>query len=543
MSPPDVSVLVPVYNTMPYLTRCLNSLVGQTIGPDRMQIVAVDDGSTDGSGRVLDRYARRHPGPFTVIHQANSGGPAGPCNRALDLATGRYVFFVGADDWLGRDALRRLVAAADDYESDVVLGKVVGVNSRHIHQDIFARDQVDIDLANSPLPRSLGNTKLFRRDLLDRYGLRYREDMPIASDQPFTLEACYRARRITVLADYVYYYAVRRLTATNVTYLSQPLERLRTAEAVLTFAAELIESGPQRAAVLLHYFDHNVARLLGDDFLGLDRATQQRLHDGIGRLVAAHLSDDIAARLGAEARIRTAMTRHGDLVDLLAVIRQDADVGVPDTVIDGDRRFARYPGFRDPTRQLPESCFDVTTASDWPAKLDATSIAWGSVGRGARVLTVTARTPVPDLGAFGVDVLTANAEEIPAVASTVARGSMGTAVQIRLGMTDLLAASNPTGQRRCVTARVGDARGADQRSQAGSFDLDGSVGTASASGAAPVRAPRLRRMRPRICRRGARWYAVGPVVDGSGHLMISVVPLTPRRFVARVRDLMRRRAR
>jgi poly(ribitol-phosphate) beta-N-acetylglucosaminyltransferase len=99
---PDVSVVVPVYNTMPYLTRCLTSLVEQSIGLDRMQVVAVDDGSTDGSGRELDRFAERYPDTFTVIHQANSGGPAGPCNRALDAATGRFVFFVGADDYLGR---------------------------------------------------------------------------------------------------------------------------------------------------------------------------------------------------------------------------------------------------------------------------------------------------------------------------------------------------------------------------------------------------------------------------------------------------------
>src|SRR5262245_31419228 len=108
MNPPDVSVIVPVYNTRAYLGRCLNSLLRQTIGADRLEIVAVDDGSTDGSGAELDRYARRHPNTIKVIHQANSGGPAGPCNRALDVATGRYVFFVGADDWLGPDALRRL---------------------------------------------------------------------------------------------------------------------------------------------------------------------------------------------------------------------------------------------------------------------------------------------------------------------------------------------------------------------------------------------------------------------------------------------------
>ena len=86
---PDVSVVLAVYNTMPYLTECLASLAGQSIGPARMEVVAVDDGSTDGSGAELDRFARRHPGPVTVLHQANSGGPAGPFNRGLDAATGR----------------------------------------------------------------------------------------------------------------------------------------------------------------------------------------------------------------------------------------------------------------------------------------------------------------------------------------------------------------------------------------------------------------------------------------------------------------------
>ncbi len=60
-SAPDVTVVVPVHNTMPYLTRCLTSLVEQTIGPDRMEIIAVDDGSTDGSAQELDRFARLHP--------------------------------------------------------------------------------------------------------------------------------------------------------------------------------------------------------------------------------------------------------------------------------------------------------------------------------------------------------------------------------------------------------------------------------------------------------------------------------------------------
>ncbi|MGI5211553.1 glycosyltransferase family 2 protein [Plantactinospora sp. CA-290183] len=532
MSTPDVSVVVPVYNTMPYLTRCLTSLVEQTIGLHRMQVVAVDDGSTDRSGEELDRFAARYPGVFTVIHQANSGGPAGPCNRGLDAATGRYVFFVGADDHLGREALDRLVGAADDYGSDVVLGKVVGVNSRHIYQDIFARNEIDVDLFDSPLPRSLANTKLFRREMLQRHGIRYPEDLPIGSDLPFTLEACYRARRISVLADYEFYYAVRRFSATNITYLSRHVERLRTVEANLAFVAKLIEPGKHRDAVLLRRFDHEVAKLVEDDLLHLDRETQRLVHEGVGRLVADHLSADIAAQLNAETRIRLALTRDGALDDLLAAIRQDAETGVPATVVEGGRRYAGYPGFRAPGRHLPDSCFEVTGAPDWAAKLDATALAWETDERGERVLSITAHTPVPDLAALGVDPLTVSAEEIPADVLVVAQGTAGTTVRIRFRAADLLAGSDATGQRRAVSA------------QPGPFDPARAVGAGNATGAAgaaALRAPGLHRPVPLMRRRGARLYVLVPTRDESGRLMISVVPVTPNRVTARLRGMLRRR--
>ncbi|MEO3923857.1 glycosyltransferase [Micromonosporaceae bacterium B7E4] len=532
MIAPDVSVVVPVYNTMPYLTRCLDSLVRQTIGLPRMQVVAVDDGSTDRSGAELDRYAARYPEVFTVIHQPNSGGPAGPCNRGLDAATGRYVFFVGADDHLGPEALDRLVAAADTWDSDVVLGKVVGVNSRHIYQDIFARNAADVDLFDSALPRSLANTKLFRKELLDRHGIRYREELRIASDLPFTLEACYRARRISVLADYEFYYAVRRFSATNITYLSRHLERLRTVEANLAFVADLIEPGKRRDAVMVRRFDHEVAKLVEDDLLRLDRATQQAVHDGVGRLVAEHLTEEIAEQLGAETRIRFALTRDGSLDDLLAVIRQDAEVGVPATVVEGSRRYAAYPGFRDPARGLPDSCFDVTAVPEWPAKLDATGFGWEDDERGERVLTITGYSPLPDLTGAGADPLNVSAEEIPAETVVIARGDAGSTVRIRFRAADLLDAAIATGRRRIVSAQVGP------------FDPDRALGANSAAGAAgatALRAPRLDRAVPLVRRRGARLYLLTPTRDESGRLMISVVPVTPGRVTARLRQKLRRR--
>ncbi|GIE85313.1 hypothetical protein Are01nite_17930 [Actinoplanes regularis] len=502
VSRPDVTVVIAVYNTMPYLTECLNSLVRQTIGAERMQIVAVDDGSTDRSGAELDRFARRHPGLFTVLHQTNSGGPAAPFNRGIDAATGRYVFFIGADDLLGPEALERLVTAADEYESDVVLGRVVGVNSRHIYQDIYQKSEKDVDLFDSPLPRSLANTKLFRRELLEQHAIRYPEDMRIGSDLPFTLAACYHARRISVLADYDYYFAVRRFSATNITYLSRHGLRIETVDKIMTFVADLIEPGRRRDAIMVHRFDHEVARLLEDDVLRLDRPTQEQLHRTVARLSEAYLTDWIAERLGPETRIRLAVARHGDLDDLLAVIRQDAAEGVPPTVERDGRRYAAYPGFG----RLPDECFDVTGWADWDAKLDAKSFTWSG-----DQLVITAAGGRPE---------SVSAEDIPAQV-----GVSGDVVTIRLDVAEVLARSGESGQRRAVSA------------QPGPFDPARALGAQTATGAAgaaAVRAARARMPRPLVRRRGGRLFAIAPTVDESGRLMISVVPLTARRVLARL---------
>ncbi len=475
----DVDVVVPVHNTMPYLMECLNSLVRQTIGLDRLHVIAVDDGSTDGSGAELDRFAGRYPGTFTVIHQANSGGPAGPCNRALDAAKGRYVFFLGADDHLGPESLARQVAAADEWGSDVLIARVVGVNSRYIEQDILARSQPSITLLDSPLARSLANTKLFRRDLLERHHIRYPEDLPIGSDLPFTLEACYRAGRVSVLSDYDHYFAVRRFSATNITYLSRHALRLRTVERMLEFLSGLIEPGAERDVLLIRHFEHEVAKLLEDDFLRLDRATQERVHSGVQAIARAYLSEKIAERLPVETRIRVAVCRDGSLDDLVGVIRQDAEVGVPATVVRNGRLLAAYPWE-----------VDVTTAPDWRAKLDATGMRWES-----GVLAITARSPLADPGPLAV-----SAEGVPA--QTIVDGSM---VRIRFRAADLLAASDESGRRRIVLANT-----------------------------TPVRAPHFRRPRPVVRRKGGRFFVITPVRDVSGRLMISVVPITPRRVLSRL---------
>ena len=106
-----VSVVVPVYNTAEYLPECLDSLVGQSIGLDSIQVVVVDDGSTDGSAEVIRAYAERYPGSFVCLRQENAGQGAAR-NLGLARCEGEYVGFMDSDDFADADMYKDLYEAA-----------------------------------------------------------------------------------------------------------------------------------------------------------------------------------------------------------------------------------------------------------------------------------------------------------------------------------------------------------------------------------------------------------------------------------------------
>lgn len=98
---PAFSIILPVYNVAQYLRACLDSVLAQTFG--NWEIICVDDGSTDGSGTILDEYAARDS-RFRVLHQPNAGVSAAR-NRALEVAVGQWLTFLDGDDMLREDAL------------------------------------------------------------------------------------------------------------------------------------------------------------------------------------------------------------------------------------------------------------------------------------------------------------------------------------------------------------------------------------------------------------------------------------------------------
>ena len=114
----DLSVIIPVYNAGPHLKECIDSiLASETVSV--VEIIIVDDGSSDGSEKTADQYAAINDN-ITVIHKAN-GGTSEARNIGLEHAGGKYVFFCDADDLVMPNLLSRVIEASETYEPDVIL--------------------------------------------------------------------------------------------------------------------------------------------------------------------------------------------------------------------------------------------------------------------------------------------------------------------------------------------------------------------------------------------------------------------------------------
>lgn len=112
----ELSVIVPVYNTAPYVGKCIESILGQTMS--KLELILIDDGSTDGSAAVLDEYAAKDP-RVRVVHKEN-GGVSVARNLALSMAQGEFIGFVDSDDYIAPQTYEVCIAAAREHNVPLV---------------------------------------------------------------------------------------------------------------------------------------------------------------------------------------------------------------------------------------------------------------------------------------------------------------------------------------------------------------------------------------------------------------------------------------
>ncbi|MFJ4278938.1 glycosyltransferase [Streptomyces massasporeus] len=364
MAGPAVSVVIAAYNAMPYITRCITSVADQSIGRDALEILAVDDGSTDGTSEELDRLAQEYPTLLQVFHQSNSGGPSAPRNKGLDHARGTFVFFLDADDHLAPEALERMVAMAEANGTDIVLGKMVGEGGRGAPTSMFRRNQPRTDVFSSRVYWTLNPMKLFRRDLLERLDLRFPTDLKIGEDQLFVGPAYLHANGISVVADYDCLYWVEREDSGNITLRTGGSEpRLRFLPRMIDLLLEQVPPGPDRDHLAHRHLTVEVQQLL-DHLVHEPRPEQEKALARLAEVIAPLWHEGLNDRLSAMARLRLHLVRHTMLDELLELVRFESELGrkgvATPVLVDGGRAYARYPYLRDPSRGIPDACYDVT---------------------------------------------------------------------------------------------------------------------------------------------------------------------------------------
>lgn len=220
---PGISLVVPVYNVQEYLPECLDSLLGQSFAA--IEIILVDDGSTDASAEICDRYAARD-GRIRVVHQQNAGVSKAR-NVGIRLARGKYLGFVDGDDWVDRDYCKRLYETLIDYRADISICSYYVARSRKTKPEaadgkitIYDRKEAIRMLYEDVRIRSFSWNKLFRRELFD--GIGFPEDRIMCEDMAIMHKLFYRTGAVVQMNVPLYYYRMRGDSCTN--EMSHPLK-------------------------------------------------------------------------------------------------------------------------------------------------------------------------------------------------------------------------------------------------------------------------------------------------------------------------------
>lgn len=311
---PAVSVVMPAYNALPYLEQALTELRGQTIDPAEVEVIVVDDGSTDGTWPYLLQQSADWPQLIT-LHQDNCGRPGEVRNVGLRRATGRYVFFHDADDWLAPHALQRMVEAADERDADVVVGRIRTVGEG-VDRPSRIEPSTDADLIKDRVWTSLSPVKLFRRRLIEDHRLSFPDDMAQGEDQVFVAGALFGASRVITLTDDDYYFRRRRDDGGNLssrvqTFDNKVLTATRVSQLIMDNVAPE-ERSPYLHRVLLR----TLAPGLGAPFMNAEAPERE---DGLARLkrdVLPHLDDRLLDRATDLARLRLTVAALGSAGDL-----------------------------------------------------------------------------------------------------------------------------------------------------------------------------------------------------------------------------------
>lgn len=227
-----ISIIVPAYNVEAFLPQCLDSIFSQDYAD--FEVLCIDDGSTDGTPELLQRYADEYP-KLRVLTQTNQGMSTAR-NLGLDEAKGEYVLYVDSDDWICEGAFSRLAAALNG--EDVVCfnaKRYIEKTEEYKFNDLHSVDGVvkgwDYFNKTRLVPSEIHFVciwqRAYRKAFLEENSLRFAEGIRRAEDDLFTTMVMYQAQTLKVIDECVYVYRVRDNSITTTVDINRWYDSLK----------------------------------------------------------------------------------------------------------------------------------------------------------------------------------------------------------------------------------------------------------------------------------------------------------------------------
>jgi len=246
-----ISVVVPAYNGEKYIRRCIGSLCEQNL--DGLEIVVVDDGSTDNTAEVAESLLSTSGRSYKVVSQPNKGASAAR-NRGLEIARGQYIMFLDCDDYIDSNCLVSLLRLAESEDSDVVFcgydyvseeGEVlVSYDSRYRYlEGPTPGPEVLISVFLENVSVWTGST-MYRKELLDRYNLRYTVGRTIAEDLEFEFKALFHAKLVSSFNESLSFYVQRPTSLTSTVDLLKRFQGMDALFDVRRYFVEWVSGDP-----------------------------------------------------------------------------------------------------------------------------------------------------------------------------------------------------------------------------------------------------------------------------------------------------------
>lgn len=199
-----ISVIVPVYNVEPWITRCLDSIAAQTYS--NIEIIAVDDGSTDRSGRICDEYAALEE-RLKVVHLPKNRGPSAARNQGILISEGIYIAFIDSDDYVEPDFLEKLYHDLEEHGTDISTCKAYGIKIEDRPAGVYSGGEAIGCLALGRPFNHVPWGKLYPAQLVKKYP--FDETIFYSEDLLFLYRIIKHVKKVSYLPEPLYHYAFR----------------------------------------------------------------------------------------------------------------------------------------------------------------------------------------------------------------------------------------------------------------------------------------------------------------------------------------------